>query len=238
MFFVYPLCSLWPNVGTKRRKYFLINIESIVRVNDTCIISPDEMKNTFLSILLQQGFVEEIAEACAEIFTSNSLDGVYTHGVNRFPVFVQYVKEGFIQKDAEPTLQSAFNGIEQWNGNLGPGPLNALAATNRALHLAKQYGIGCVALANTNHWMRGGYYGWQAAKRGCVFIGWSNTTANMPAWGAVESRLGNNPLVMALPFGEEAIVLDMAMSQYSFGAMEMAAAKGEKLQVTGGYCHL
>jgi 3-dehydro-L-gulonate 2-dehydrogenase len=40
---------------------------------------------------------------------------------------------------------------------------------------------------------------------------------------------------MALPFGEEAIVLDMAMSQYSFGAMEMAAAKGEKLQVTGGY---
>ena len=40
-----------------------------------------------------------------------------------------------------------------------------------------------------------------------MFIGWTNTIANMPAWGAVDAKLGNNPLVMALPFHEEAIVL-------------------------------
>ncbi|HVF97664.1 MAG TPA: Ldh family oxidoreductase, partial [Flavisolibacter sp.] len=70
---------------------------------------------------------------------------------------------------------------------------------------------------------------------GCVFIGWSNTIGNMPAWGATDSRLGNNPMVVALPFGEEAIVLDMAMSQFSFGTMELASAKGETLPVSGGY---
>ncbi|MGZ5134593.1 MAG: Ldh family oxidoreductase, partial [Flavitalea sp.] len=96
-------------------------------------------------------------------------------------------------------------------------------------------GIGCVALANSNHWMRGGTYGWQAAKRGFVFIGWTNTIGNMPAWGATDNRLGNNPLVIAIPYQDEAIVLDMAMSQYSFGAMEMAEMKGEKFPVFGGY---
>jgi 3-dehydro-L-gulonate 2-dehydrogenase len=125
--------------------------------------------------------------------------------------------------------------MEQWNGNLGPGILNAVTATRRAMDSAKQNTIGCVALANTNHWMRGGYYGWQAAREGFVFIGFTNTIANMPAWNAVDTRLGNNPLVIALPFNDDAIVLDMAMSQFSFGAMEMAAIKNEKLKVNGGY---
>lgn len=193
------------------------------------------MKATFLSVLLRLGFESVKAETLAGVFTANSVDGVYTHGVNRFPVFVQYVKEGFVNKDAEPTLISSFNGTEQWNGNLGPGPLNAIASTDRAMELATQYGIGCVALSNTNHWMRGGYYGWQAAKKGLVCLAWTNTIALMPAWGATDAKLGNNPLVMALPYGDEAIVLDMAMSQYSFGAMEQAKAKGELLAVNGGF---
>jgi 3-dehydro-L-gulonate 2-dehydrogenase len=201
----------------------------------TIVIPADEMKSTFHAILARLGFNTVKAFQCAEIFTANSVDGVYTHGVNRFPVFVQYVKEGLVKPDAAPLMQSAFNGIEQWNGKLGPGVLNAVHATDRAVQLSQQYGIGCVALSNTNHWMRGGYYGWQAAGKGVVFIGWSNTIANMPAWGAVDSRLGNNPLVIALPYKGEAIVLDMAMSQASFGAMELAAAKNEKLKVVSGY---
>ena len=48
-------------------------------------------------------------------------------------------------------------------------------------------------------------------------------------------RLGNNPLVIALPFNKEAIVLDMAMSQLSYGALEKAAAAKERLPVHAGY---
>lgn len=204
-------------------------------MNETILIPAADMKETLLSVLLRLDVEKEKAETLAQVFTSNSVDGVYTHGVNRFPVFVQYMKDGYVKKEADPTLTSAFYGMERWNGNLGPGPLNAIAATNRAVELAGQYGIGCVALANTNHWMRGGYYGWEATKKGAVMIAWTNTTNLMPAWGAVDAKLGNNPLVMALPYGEEAIVLDMAMSQYSFGAMELTAARREKLSVTGGY---
>ena len=174
-------------------------------------------------------------EVDGSVFTSSSVDGIYTHGVNRFPRFVQYIKEGFVKADAMPSLENKYGGIEQWNGNLGPGILNAIHATETVMRLAQQYGIGCVALRNTNHWMRGGTYGWQAAKAGYVFIGWTNTIANMPAWGAKDARLGNNPLVMALPYNDEAIVLDMAMSQYSFGALELSAMKNETLSVYGGF---
>jgi len=199
------------------------------------IVTAREMQDRFTGILNKIGFTEERALASAAIFTSNSVDGIYTHGVNRFPRFVQYVKDGYIKPDASPSLQNKFGGLEQWNGNLGPGPLNAVNATKTVTNLAQQYGIGCVALSNTNHWMRGGAYGWQAAKAGFVFIGFTNTIANMPAWGATDARLGNNPLVIALPFKNEAIVLDMAMSQYSFGSMELSAMKNELLPVHGGF---
>ncbi len=204
-------------------------------VSDTVIVSPVEMHTCFTGILRKTGFTEDKAAQCASVFTNNSIDGVYTHGVNRFPRFVRYVLDGFVKPGAIPELVAALGGLEQWNGHLGPGPLNAIHATDRAMQLASKNGIGCVALANTNHWMRAGAYGWQAAKKGFVFIGWTNTIANMPAWGATNAKLGNNPLVFAVPYQDEAIVLDMAMSQYSIGAMEKAVINNEQMPVNAGF---
>ena len=201
----------------------------------TIILSPEVMRECFTEILRKEGFSEERAIECAAIFTDNSIDGVYTHGVNRFPRFVKYIRDGFVKPDAAPTLTHAFGGMEQWDGHLGPGPSNAVHASASAMRLAEKHGIGCVALSNTNHWMRAGNYAWTAAKKGFVFIAWTNTIANMPAWGAVDARVGNNPLVMALPYQKEAIVLDMAMSQYSLGHMEQVAMRNELLPVNAGF---
>lgn len=201
----------------------------------TTYITKEEMQAKFTDILNRHGFSDEKAAQCAEVFTANSVDGVYSHGVNRFANFVEYIREGVIKPGAEPSLENKAGAIEQWNGNLGPGILNAMTATENAMRLAGGNGIGCVALKNTNHWMRGGTYGWQAARKGFVFIGWTNTIANMPAWGAKDARLGNNPLIMAMPYEDEAVVLDMAMTQFSFGAMEQAAMNNKSLEVFGGF---
>jgi len=194
-----------------------------------------QMQSIFTGILKKTGFSDTKAEKCAEIFTGNSLEGVYSHGVNRFPRFVSNTRDGYIVPDAEPSLICSAGAIEQWNGNLGPGPLNAVFATKRATELADDNGIGLVALANTNHWMRGGTYGWQSAQKGYVFIGWTNTIANMPAWGAKDAHLGNNPFVLAVPYNEVAIVLDFAMTQFSYGKMEVYNGEGKQLPYPGGF---
>lgn len=193
------------------------------------------MEAEFFRILTKLGFSDDRAKTCADIFTTNSLDGVYTHGVNRFPRFVKYVQDGYIAPGNDAICKSRVGSIEQWDGQIGPGPINAITCTDRAMEIASAQGMGCVALANTNHWMRGGTYGWRAAQKGFVFIGWTNTIANMPTWGAVSSKLGNNPLVIAVPYQQEAIVLDMAMSQFSYGALEFYEMKGQQLPVPGGF---
>lgn len=195
----------------------------------------DKLQTEFERILLSLNFTAEKARQCATTFAENSRDGVYTHGLNRFPVFVDFVKQGLVNPDAEPTKENAFGSVEQWNGNSGPGILNARFCMDRAIALAKENGIGCVALKNTNHWMRAGAYGWQAAEAGVIGICFTNTIANLPPWGGLDPRLGNNPLVIAIPRKEGNVVLDMAISQYSVGKLNQYKNNNEELPLPGGY---
>jgi len=136
---------------------------------------------------------------------------------------------------AEAEKVNTFGSIERWDGNNGPGIINAVKCTNRATALAKEHGMGIVALRNTNHWMRGGYYGWQAANKDCISILFTNTKPNMPAWGGKELRLGNNPFIISIPREKGHVVLDMAISQFSFGKMNDYKINNEMLPFEGGW---
>ena len=195
----------------------------------------EQLKAEFKRVLTSLGFTETNADDCAAIFADNSRDGVYSHGLNRFPVFVQYVKEALVNPNAIPTRVSSFGAIEQWDGNLAPGMLNARFCMDNAISLAKDNGLGCVAIKNTNHWMRGGTYGLQAAEAGYIGICFTNTIANLPPWGGTEPRLGNNPLIFAIPKAGGHIVLDMAITQYSFGKLWQYNNENKPLPVPGGY---
>jgi 3-dehydro-L-gulonate 2-dehydrogenase len=185
--------------------------------------------------MLDLGLVEERAAHCARLFAETTRDGVYTHGLNRFPRFAETVRNGSVDINAEPTKTAGLGAIERWDGHRGVGNLNAYASMQRAIELARQNGIGAVALANTNHWMRGGTYGWQAADQGLFAICWTNTLANLPAWGATTPTLGNNPLVIAVPCPGGHVVLDMAMSQFSYGTLAAYSKRGHLLPVDGGF---
>ena len=185
--------------------------------------------------MLDLGLVEERAAHCARLFAETTRDGVYTHGLNRFPRFAETVRNGSVDINAEPTKTAGLGAIERWDGHRGVGNLNAYASMQRAIELARQNGIGAVALANTNHWMRGGTYGWQAADLGLFAICWTNTLANLPAWGATTPTLGNNPLVIAVPCPGGHVVLDMAMSQFSYGTLAAYSKRGQPLPVDGGF---
>jgi 3-dehydro-L-gulonate 2-dehydrogenase len=195
----------------------------------------DEMVAVLSAALRGTGMAEDRAVVCARLFAEASRDGVASHGLNRFPRFLRMIGRGVVDVHASPAKIASAGALERWDGRRGPGNLNARAAMTRAIELARDHGIGCVALSNTNHWMRGGAYGWQAADAGVIGLCWTNTLANVPPWGASTPRIGNNPLVIAVPRGDGHVVLDMAMSQFSVGALASYAARGEALPVDGGY---
>jgi len=196
-----------------------------------------EIKNEIKRVFVKYGMEESKAEICAKIHTESTNDGIYSHGTNRVARFIDYVKKGWVNVNAEPTLEKDFGAIQVFNGNMGPGILNALHGTDAAIELAKKYGIGLVGLKNTTHWMRGGTYGLYAANKGYVAIMWTNTESCMPPWGGKDCKLGNNPFVMAIPGsdGKPPLQLDMAISQYAYGKLQVTRLAGKKLPFPGGF---
>ena len=195
----------------------------------------EEMQATIKAAFVIAGMPEEKAGICARIHAESSRDGVYSHGLNRVERFVDYILKNWVDVHAEPTLAHRLGSMEIYDGNMGPGVLNAIFSMNRATEIAAMSGFGIVSLNNTTHWMRGGSYGWQAAEKGFIGICWTNTESCMPAWGAKSEGIGNNPFVMAVPRKGGHLVLDMAMSQYSYGKLQVTRMKNHRLPFPGGF---
>lgn len=198
-------------------------------------IAYDEALRVCRAALLKAGFTPEKAERLSGVFCQNTLEGVASHGLNRFPRFVKEAGNGVVDVNAEPETVAALGGMEVWDGHFGPGPLIAEKAMDRAIELARTHGVACVTVRNSNHWQRAGRYGWQAANAGMIGMLWTNTCQNLPAWGAKDAQLGNNPFVLAIPRKKGAVVVDMSMSQYAYGKLEIARQNGEKLPIPGGF---
>ncbi len=197
-------------------------------------IGYDELKAEFKRVLRKRHVPEDKAEECAGIFADTTRLGVYSHGVNRFPRFIQQLEQGDVIPDADPELVLALGAVEQWDAKRGIGNITAKRMMDQAMRLADSHGIGLVALKNANHWMRGGTYGWQAAEQGYVGICWTNTIAVVPPWGGKDCRIGTNPLVIAVP-AEPPVMIDMSTSMFSYGKLEVTRLAGKLLPIEGGY---
>src|SRR5215475_3864911 len=84
-------------------------------------IAYDQLRDVLRGILIGIGFAPERAHQCASMFVDASLDGVDSHGINRFPRFVRAVRNGLVKPNAAPELVSRFGALERWNGHQGVG---------------------------------------------------------------------------------------------------------------------
>lgn len=200
------------------------------------MVGVKESLDTVCRVFRKAGVTDQRATRLAELYTRASRDGVSSHGLHFVPHVLRAINNGAIQDpNTDPVTVASLGAIERCDGRYGLGALNAEWCMNRAIALAGEHGIGCVALRNTNHWGRAGNYGWQAAEAGCPAMCWTNTLANQPPWGSTTTAIGNNPLVLAAP-GKDGrhLVLDIAMSQFSMGRLNTHKIKGEPLPVVGG----
>lgn len=195
----------------------------------------EELRDTIEQAMICAHVPADVAAELARTHAESSRDGVESHGLNRVPRFIDYVRRGWVDPAAKPELVGGKGAVENYDGHLGPGITNARFSMARAVELAREHGIGCVALRNTTHWTRGGTYAWQAAEAGFIGMCWTNTESSMPLWGSTEPGIGNNPFCLAVPREKGPIVLDMAMSQYAWGKVGVYRLAGRDLPYPGGF---
>jgi L-2-hydroxycarboxylate dehydrogenase (NAD+) len=128
---------------------------------------------------------------------------------------------------------SKFEASEVWDAKMKLGQATAFAAMDRAIELADKYGIGQVSVDNAFHYLWGGGYVMDAAKRG--YIAYTNCTAALAEvvpFGGKFPTLGTNPHSWGFPTTEAVgfpIVIDWATSVIAMGRVQQFQREGTSL---------
>jgi LDH2 family malate/lactate/ureidoglycolate dehydrogenase len=76
-------------------------------------LSPEEITDKILPILNGKGFGERAAQTIAQVFIENNLEGVDSHGLARFPGFIESIDAGRVQITDGPERVTSFGAWEQ-----------------------------------------------------------------------------------------------------------------------------
>ena len=130
-------------------------------------------------------------------------------------------------------IDSRVAASEIWNANKKLGQATAYDAIDKAIELADQFGIGQVSVDNAFHYLWGGGYVMEAAKRG--YIAYTNCTAALaevvPFMGKFPT-LGTNPHSWGFPTTDACgfpIVIDWATSVIAMGRVQQFQREGVAL---------
>ena len=97
------------------------------------ILDFQTLQEKFRELLIKYGFPPVQAMQIADVFAETTIDGVFSHGINRFPRFIGDVMDGTVKPGVEPELIQSFSALEQWDGKQGAGISNALFCVDRSV---------------------------------------------------------------------------------------------------------
>lgn len=181
------------------------------------------------TILVKNGVPERSARTTAEHMIWADARGTETHGLVRLPHYVRRIQEGLLDPKAEPHVDRRSKAAYLVDGGNGLGHPAADVAMRQALRGAGEHGIAMSTVRNSGHFGAAGAYSAMAAEQGRIGIVMSNAAALMAPVGGTERLVGNNPVSIAVPFGEFPIILDMAMSAVAAWSVRLAADRGESI---------
>ena len=190
--------------------------------------STDELEHVAADVLVGMGAPGATATLVATSFVLSNLVGHDSHGIVRLLQYSDWVKSGQIVPSAEPGVRSARGAVATVDGAWGFGQPAAQLATNLATDLARDHGIGAVAISSCNHVGRLGEYVAFIASCGQFGIAFANSGPVVAPFGGVGRVMGTNPFAWSAPLRDGAVVLDFATSKVAEGKLKIALAEGHQ----------
>ena len=171
------------------------------------------------------GFTEEESAQITEVLLDADLSGIESHGIQRLIRYHKEVTEGYVKMEAKPEIVKETPLAATIEGNDSMGQTLSVKAMQMAIDKAKKYGVGMVAVRNSNHYGIAGYYTRMAAKEGLIGICMTNTEAIMvPTFGR-EAMLGTNPIAFSMPADPVPFTFDAATTVVPRGKLEVYAKR-------------
>ena len=200
-------------------------------------VVPETQHNALVeSAYTKRGYSGQEAASGARFCAEATRHGIRTHNALKAlhldHMFGSHIG-GCKPKAKIDKVKTRFRGAAVWNANRKLGQATGYAAIEAAIKLADKYGVGMVSVDNAFHYLWGGGYVMDAAKRG--YIAYTNCTASLAEvvpFGGKFPTLGTNPHSWGFPTTAAIgypIVMDWATSVVAMGRVQQLAREGKQL---------
>src|ERR1051326_6641817 len=183
-----------------------------------------------------RGYAPEEADAGARFCELAAWHGIKTHNA----IKALHLDELFGSKAGGcapgaviEKLPSKYKAVQKWNANRKLGQAVAYEAMATAMKLADEFGVGIVAVDNAFHYLWGGGYVIDAAKRGYIaYTCCTAALAEVVPFGGKFPTLGTNPHSWAFPTTQIVgfpVCVDWATSTVAMGRVQQFVREGKAL---------
>ncbi len=206
-------------------------------MSETFYVVPEEQHNALVTAAYKKrGYSSQEAAAGARFCAEASRHGIRTHNALKalhLDHLFGSAAGGCVPKAKIEKVKVPYRAAAVWNANRKLGQATGYAAIEHAIKLADKYGVGMVSVDNAFHYLWGGGYVIEAAKRG--YIAYTNCTAALAEvvpFGGRYPTLGTNPHSWGFPTTSAIgypIVIDWATSVVAMGRVQQLAREGKQL---------
>eukprot|EP01012_Entosiphon_sulcatum_P040811 TRINITY_DN5453_c0_g1_i1.p1 TRINITY_DN5453_c0_g1~~TRINITY_DN5453_c0_g1_i1.p1 ORF type:complete len:376 (+),score=64.01 TRINITY_DN5453_c0_g1_i1:25-1128(+) len=206
----------------------------------TQFVLPVEVHNRIVSAEFERrGYSADEARSMAEFSEMAAWHGIKTHNAIKALHLDSDLgsgnktNPGCVPRAEIEKLPSRFPACQRWNANRKLGPAVAFEAIEECMRMADTYGVGVVSVDNAFHYLWGGGFVMQAAKKG--YFAYTNCTAakaEVVPFGGKYPTLGTNPHSWGVPSVDAVgfpIVIDWATSTVAMGRVAVAKKEGQTL---------
>jgi LDH2 family malate/lactate/ureidoglycolate dehydrogenase len=195
------------------------------------IVRHERLKGFIAEVLTALGMARHIADHTADLMVQTDLRGVDSHGIGMLPLYVEWIRNGYIVPSAEPVVVRDELATALVDGQRGLGHWTSTKAMILAIEKAKAFGAGFVAVRNSGHFGACACYSMMALPHRLIGIAMTNSfvPAMVPTFGR-KPMLSTNPLSIAVPAATEPpFVLDMATTTVALGKLTIASRWGKPI---------
>ena len=196
-------------------------------------IAADRLRAIGEALFVANGTSAEEAEIVTRHCVEANLVGHDSHGIIQVPTYIERVKQGHIVSGAPWKIVQESPTTTVIDGHWGFGYAVNERAMKYTIEKAKKMNVAAATVFRQSHIGRVGAYPLMAAAEGMIGICTADsgrTPKHVAPFGGRESRLGTNPISIAIPSNLDGpLCLDMATSAVAAGKIGLAVARGEKI---------
>ena len=183
-------------------------------------------------IFAKAGTSRAEADRLGKYLVIANLTGHDSHGVQRVPRYLQWLREGVFLADRVVKIVNETPVYAVIDGLHGFGQTVAPQAVEIGINKCRAMGLSMIALRNAGHIGRVGDYAETAAAAGLISVHFVNAFGSslVAPFGGVDRRFSTAPYCVGVPrTGAPALILDFATSVVAEGKVLNASFGGKKI---------